>query len=57
MITLRVTEEQLPVLMEALHFFGAELQHRIKTYDEDEQPKCSQKMRLIDQVIAVIKKT
>ena len=57
MTTVRVTEEQLPVLMEALHFFGAELQHRIKTYDEDDQPKCSQKMRLIDQVIAVIKKT
>tara|TARA_R110000824_G_scaffold141116_1_gene307520 strand:+ start:242 stop:415 length:174 start_codon:yes stop_codon:yes gene_type:complete len=57
MITLRVMEEELPVLMEALHFFGAELQHRIKTYDEDDQPKCSQKMRLIDQVIAVIKKT
>ena len=55
MTTVRITSEELPVLMEALHFFGAELQHRIKTYDQDGQLKCSEKMRLIDHLIDSIK--
>ena len=57
MTEIRITNEELPVLMEALHFFGAELHQRINRYDYDSQLKCSEKMRLLDHLIDALNHT
>ena len=55
MILLKITQDEMPVVLEALHFFGAELQSRLKS--EDEQDPVLKKITTLDQIIDVIQLT
>ena len=58
MILLKVTEKEEPVILEALHFFGAEIQARMKSMGEDNDLESWAEMLVtIDQIIDVIKLT
>ena len=57
MILLKLTEKEIPIVLEALHFFARELADMIKQYDDKETPSESQKLEVIDQIIDVIQLT
>ena len=57
MILLKVTENEMPVLLEALHFFGAELQAQLKAHGEDGREAIVDKIVTLDQVIDVLQLT
>lgn len=55
MILLKITEDEMPVVLEALHFFGAELHDRLKSGEE--QDPIFKKITTLDQIIDVIQLT
>jgi len=58
MILLKVTEKEKPVILEALHFFGAEIDARMKTMAyEDDLESWAEMLFIIDQIIDVIQLT
>ncbi len=58
MILLKITEEEKPILMEALHFFGVELDAQVKgALHPDEEKESLDKMVVLDQIIDVLKLT
>jgi|TARA_R110002020_G_scaffold386492_1_gene597300 hypothetical protein len=58
MILLKITEKEKPVILEALHFFGAEIDGRMKTMaQEDDLESWAEMMFIIDQIIDVIQLT
>ena len=57
MILLKITEKEIPVVLEALHFSARELADMIKQYDDEETASESQKLETIDQIIDVIQLT
>ena len=57
MTTIRITNQELPVLMEALHLYGATLHERIEGYDQDSKLECSEKIQLLDHLIDALKHT
>lgn len=57
MILLKLTEKEIPVVLEALHFFGRELADMVQQYDDEETARESQKLEIIDQIIDVIQLT
>ena len=57
MILLKLTEKEIPVVLEALHFFARELADMIKQYDDEETASESQQLEVIDQIIDVIQLT
>jgi hypothetical protein len=58
MILLKITEEEKPILLEALHFFGSELDARVKgAFHPDEEKESLSKMIVLDQIIDVLKLT
>jgi len=57
MILLKVTEDEMPILLEALHLFGAELQEILKTYPEEDQGPTVDKIVVLDQIIDVLQLT
>ena len=54
MLFLKITEKEEPVILEALHFFGAELLSQMKVGSEKDLPDLSQKIETIDQILDVI---
>jgi hypothetical protein len=54
-ILLKITEKEKPVVLEALHFFGSELQRRLQSGDE--QDPTLEKIVTLDQIIDVIQLT
>lgn len=58
MILFEITENERPVLLEALHFFGAEIDGRMKTMgQEDDLESWAEMLHTIDQIIDVIQLT
>ena len=58
MLFLKITEKEKPVILEALHFFGGEIQDRIKTMgQEDDLESWAEMLTTIDQIISVIQLT
>jgi hypothetical protein len=58
MILLKITEKEKPVILEALHFFGGEIQDRMKSMGEDNDLESwAEMLTTIDQMIDVIKLT
>ena len=58
MILLKITEKEKPVILEALLFFGAEIDGRMKTMArEDDLESWGEMLHIIDQIIDVIQLT
>ena len=58
MILLKITEKEKPVILEALHFFGAEIDGRMKTMaQENDLESWGEMLHIIDQIIDVINQT
>jgi|TARA_R110002012_G_scaffold48073_9_gene125627 hypothetical protein len=57
MILLKITPKEKPVLLEALHFFAAELAERMKNCGEDDISSRLKELDSIDQIIDVIQLT
>tara|TARA_R100001086_G_scaffold247141_2_gene180683 strand:- start:5566 stop:5844 length:279 start_codon:yes stop_codon:yes gene_type:complete len=57
MILLKITEEEKPVILEALHFFGRELEDMIRQGPDEKTPEEISKLEIIDQIIDVIQLT
>lgn len=57
MILLKLTEKEVPVVLEALHFFARELLDMVKQYNDEETLSESQKLEVVDQIIDVIQLT
>lgn len=57
MILLKLTENEIPTVLEALHFFGRELEDMIKQGPDEKTPEEISKLEIIDQIIDVIQLT
>ena len=57
MILLKLTEDEIPTVLEALHFFGRELEDMIKQGPDEKTPGEVSKLQTIDQIIDVIQLT
>jgi hypothetical protein len=57
MILLKITEKEKPIILEALHFFGAELSERLKHCFDDDVSERVKEIELLDQIIDVIQLT
>ena len=57
MILLKITEKEKPIILEALHFFGRELEDMIKQGPDEKTPEEISKLMIIDQIIDVIQLT
>lgn len=58
MILLKITEEEKPILLEALHYFGGEIETQMETKGEDEDLEpYVRKLSVIDQIIDVLQLT
>tara|TARA_R100000655_G_scaffold12254_7_gene28438 strand:- start:30862 stop:31053 length:192 start_codon:yes stop_codon:yes gene_type:complete len=57
MILLKLTEDEIPTVLEALHFFGRELEDMIKQGPDEKTPEEISKLEIIDQIIDVIQLT
>ena len=57
MILLKITEKEKPVILEALHFFGRELEDMIRQGPDEKTPEEVSKLMIIDQIIDVIQLT
>lgn len=58
MILLKLTEKEKPVLLEALHFFGAEIDSRMKIMaQENDLESWAEMLHVIDQIIDVLQLT
>ena len=58
MIFLKITEKEKPVILESLHFFGGEIQARMKSMGEDNDLESwAEMLTTINRIIDVIKLT
>lgn len=58
MILLKLTEKEIPAVLEALHFYGAEIDRRLKPMaNEDDLESWAEMLHIIDQIIDVIQLT
>ena len=57
MILLKVTRDEMPVLLEALYFFGSELQGRLGSKDKKDRKPIVDKIVVLDQIIDVLRLT
>lgn len=58
MFLVKITQEEKPLLLEALHFFGSELEGRISTMGEDsDRESWANAILMIDQVIDVVQES
>mgnify|MGYP003628428103 FL=1 len=57
MILLKLSDKEKPVLLEALHFFGSELEERLKSSSDGDSSGYLRKMEALDQIIRVIQLT
>jgi len=57
MILLKITKEEKPLVLEALHFFGSELEQRLQNCGDNDISERLKDIDLIDRIIDVINLT